>query len=82
MWLTCVPVSGVQLVVPDLTSNTLANYVNTYPPSSFSSNHWVGSNQIGGVVDTNLKVIGTNNLVCSAPPTRYGQPLTYAVSSS
>jgi hypothetical protein len=55
-------VSGLQLVVPDNTT-TLANYVQTYPPSSLSSNHWVGSNQIGSVVDANLKVIGTNNLV-------------------
>jgi cellobiose dehydrogenase (acceptor) len=55
-------VSGLQLVVPDNTT-TLANYVQTYPPSSLSSNHWVGSNQIGSVVDANLKVIGMNNLV-------------------
>jgi hypothetical protein len=60
--LTRVAVNGLRLIVPDNTT-TLANYVNTYPGSSLNSNHWVGSNQIGGVVDTNLKVIGTNNLV-------------------
>ncbi len=28
----------------------------------WGSNHWVGSNAIGAVVDENTKVLGTNNL--------------------
>jgi cellobiose dehydrogenase (acceptor) len=57
-------VKELRLIVPD-NATTLADYVNKYPGSSLNSNHWVGSNQIGGVVDKNLKVIGTNNLVGS-----------------
>jgi len=59
-------VPGLTLVTPDNTT-TLEDYVNTYDPETMCSNHWTGSARIantssGGVVDTNTKVFGTNNL--------------------
>jgi cellobiose dehydrogenase (acceptor) len=54
--------ASVKVLVPDLTQTTVASYVNNYPASDLCSNHWVGSNSIGQVVDANLKVFNTNNL--------------------
>ena len=55
-------VPELTLITPDNTT-TLTDYVNTYPTTSLNSNHWVGSCQIGQVVDDNLKVLNTDNLV-------------------
>ncbi|RDB26778.1 Cellobiose dehydrogenase [Hypsizygus marmoreus] len=54
-------VPGLTLVTPNNTT-TIADYVNNYDNASLGSNHWVGSNAIGAVVDENTKVFNTNNL--------------------
>jgi len=54
-------IQGLTLITPDNTT-TITNYVNNYDPGSLNSNHWVGSNSIGNVVDENTKVFNTNNL--------------------
>jgi len=54
-------VPGLTLITPDNTT-TITDYVNNYDPGSLNSNHWVGSNSIGQVVDENAKVKNTNNL--------------------
>jgi len=63
---TVTSVPGLSLITPDNTT-TLADYVNNYPPATMCSNHWTGSARIandssGGVVDTNTKVFGMQNL--------------------
>jgi cellobiose dehydrogenase (acceptor) len=52
----------VTLLQPDLSAQSVADYVKSYPTSNLCSNHWVGSAAIGRVVDANLKVMGMNNL--------------------
>ena len=64
---TLIIVPNLRLVTPDNTT-TVIDYVNNYPPSSLNSNHWLSSNKIGVVVDENLKVMNTNNLVSSVSP--------------
>ncbi|KZS87659.1 cellobiose dehydrogenase [Sistotremastrum niveocremeum HHB9708] len=54
-------VPQLTLITPDNTT-TLQDYVDNYPPTSLNSNHWVGANSIGKVVDSNLLVNGTSNL--------------------
>jgi cellobiose dehydrogenase (acceptor) len=54
--------STIKVLVPDLTQMSVSDYVKNYPASNLCSNHWVGSNSIGQVVDANLKVFNTNNL--------------------
>ncbi|EGN94369.1 hypothetical protein SERLA73DRAFT_171373 [Serpula lacrymans var. lacrymans S7.3] len=54
-------VPGLTLITPD-NQTTITDYVNSYDPGSLDSNHWVGSNSIGSVVDSNTKVFSTNNL--------------------
>ncbi|PBK88946.1 cellobiose dehydrogenase [Armillaria gallica] len=54
-------VSGMTMITPDNTT-TMEDYVLDYSVGSLGSNHWVGSNAIGAVVDENTKVLGTNNL--------------------
>jgi cellobiose dehydrogenase (acceptor) len=54
-------IPGLTLITPDNTT-TIEDYVNNYPRASMNSNHWVGSNSIGKVVDANTKVMNTNNL--------------------
>ncbi|KAF9038951.1 hypothetical protein BDZ89DRAFT_945553 [Hymenopellis radicata] len=69
-------VTGLTLVTPDK-DTSITDYVNTYPAASLNSNHWVGSNSIGAVVDENTKVIGTDNLFVidvSIPSMPMGNP--------
>ncbi|KAJ6504248.1 cellobiose dehydrogenase [Mycena vitilis] len=74
-------VPGLKMITPDNTT-TIDAYVNSYDPSTMDSNHWIGSNIIGpagkGVVDTNTKVYGTNNLfvvdASIVPSLPYGNP--------
>ncbi|KAK0199858.1 hypothetical protein DFS33DRAFT_1399343 [Desarmillaria ectypa] len=54
-------VNGMKMITPDNTT-TMENYVLDYSVGSLGSNHWVGSNSIGAVVDENTKVFGTKNL--------------------
>ncbi|KAF6760392.1 cellobiose dehydrogenase [Ephemerocybe angulata] len=54
-------VPGLTLITPDNTT-TIQAYVDSYPSGGLNSNHWVGSNSIGKVVDENTKVLKTNNL--------------------
>ncbi|KIY62194.1 hypothetical protein CYLTODRAFT_185011 [Cylindrobasidium torrendii FP15055 ss-10] len=54
-------VSDLVLVTPDNTT-TIEEYLDAYGTSNMGSNHWVGSNSIGSVVDENLKVKETDNL--------------------
>lgn len=54
-------VPGLTMITPDNTT-TIEDYVNNYAPGWLNSNHWVGSNSIGKVVDQNTKVFKTNNL--------------------
>ncbi|KAK0463351.1 hypothetical protein IW261DRAFT_1625625 [Armillaria novae-zelandiae] len=54
-------VSGMTMITPDNTT-TMEDYVLDYSVGSLGSNHWVGSNAIGAVVDENTQVFGTNNL--------------------
>ncbi|KAF7968850.1 hypothetical protein HWV62_29158, partial [Athelia sp. TMB] len=58
---TVYTVPGLTLITPD-NKTSIVDYVNNYDPGNLDSNHWVGSNSIGSVVDVNTKVIGTNNL--------------------
>jgi cellobiose dehydrogenase (acceptor) len=55
-------VPNLTLITPD-NRTTVTDYVNNYPTSSIGSNHWVGSCNIGKVVDENAKVFNTTNLV-------------------
>ncbi|KAJ7472253.1 cellobiose dehydrogenase [Mycena galericulata] len=70
-------VPGLTMITPDNTTN-MVDYVNNYDPATMDSNHWIGSNMIGSVVDVNTKVLGTNNLfVVDAsiiPSLPYGNP--------
>ncbi|KAF7979352.1 hypothetical protein HWV62_42789 [Athelia sp. TMB] len=59
---TVYTVPGLTLITPD-NKTSIVDYVNNYDPGNLDSNHWVGSNSIGSVVDVNTKVIGTNNLL-------------------
>ncbi|KAJ2927968.1 hypothetical protein H1R20_g9137, partial [Candolleomyces eurysporus] len=54
-------VPGLTLITPDNTTS-IRDYVESYPQGNLNSNHWVGSNSIGKVVDENTKVLKTNNL--------------------
>ncbi|EAU86798.2 cellobiose dehydrogenase [Coprinopsis cinerea okayama7 len=54
-------VPGLTLITPDNTT-TIEDYVDNYPTGWLNSNHWVGSNSIGKVVDENTKVFNTDNL--------------------
>ncbi|TFK24100.1 cellobiose dehydrogenase [Coprinopsis marcescibilis] len=54
-------VPGLTLITPDNTT-TIEKYVDDYPTGWLNSNHWVGSNTIGSVVDANTKVLHTDNL--------------------
>lgn len=60
-------VPGLTLITPDVTQ-TIEEYVDAYDPATMDSNHWVSTTTIGNssanaVVDANVKVFGTNNLV-------------------
>ncbi|KAJ1310031.1 hypothetical protein OPQ81_006784 [Rhizoctonia solani] len=57
-------VPGLELRYPNLNSTTIEDLVSN---TVGGSNHWIGSTRVGGnsstsVVDTNLKVWGTDNL--------------------
>ncbi|KAJ7594442.1 cellobiose dehydrogenase [Mycena floridula] len=54
-------VPNLTMITPDNTM-TLQAYVDSYPLANMDSNHWVGSNSILKVVDTNTKVYNTTNL--------------------
>ncbi|EGN94368.1 hypothetical protein SERLA73DRAFT_77778 [Serpula lacrymans var. lacrymans S7.3] len=54
-------VPGLTLITPD-NQTTITDYVNNYDPALLNSNHWVGSDSIGSVVDSNTKVFKTDNL--------------------
>nr|Q01738.1 RecName: Full=Cellobiose dehydrogenase; Short=CDH; AltName: Full=Cellobiose-quinone oxidoreductase; Flags: Precursor [Phanerodontia chrysosporium]AAB61455.1 cellobiose dehydrogenase [Phanerodontia chrysosporium]AAB92262.1 cellobiose dehydrogenase [Phanerodontia chrysosporium]AAC49277.1 cellobiose dehydrogenase [Phanerodontia chrysosporium] len=59
-------IPGLTMITPDVTQ-TLEEYVDAYDPATMNSNHWVSSTTIGSspqsaVVDSNVKVFGTNNL--------------------
>ncbi|ETW75429.1 cellobiose dehydrogenase 1 [Heterobasidion irregulare TC 32-1] len=59
-------VTGLTLITPD-EQMTIEQYVDAYDKSTMDSNHWVGSAKIGtsasnAVVDSNVKVFGTDNL--------------------
>lgn len=56
----CAFLDGVVRFRPDRRGLELP--VNNYAPGWLNSNHWVGSNSIGKVVDQNTKVFKTNNL--------------------
>jgi cellobiose dehydrogenase (acceptor) len=61
-------VTGLTLLTPDPTTTSVQQYIDAATPSSLLSNHWVGSTVLGtnasvAVVDENLKVFGTDNLV-------------------
>ena len=65
--LTTSIVSNLTLIVPDLTTQTIQQFVDAYHHDAMCSNHWIASTKIGtsnttSVVDTNTKVWGTNNL--------------------
>ncbi|KAK0437789.1 cellobiose dehydrogenase [Armillaria borealis] len=67
-------VSGMTMITPDNTT-TMEDYVLDYSVGSLGSNHWVGSNAIGAVVDENTKVLGTNNLfIVDVPALPLGNP--------
>ncbi|KAK0444192.1 cellobiose dehydrogenase [Desarmillaria tabescens] len=66
-------VSGMKMITPDNTT-TMENYGALYL-GSLGSNHWVGANSIGAVVDENTKVFGTNNLfIVDVPALPMGNP--------
>ncbi|KAJ3567244.1 hypothetical protein NP233_g6490 [Leucocoprinus birnbaumii] len=54
-------VPGLTMITPDNTTN-VDDYLDNYDLSGMNSNHWVGSCTIGSVVDSNVKVMNTNNL--------------------
>ncbi|KAK7434183.1 substrate-specific activator of APC-dependent proteolysis [Stygiomarasmius scandens] len=54
-------VPGLKMITPDNTT-TMSDYLNSYSLANMNSNHWVGPCTIGKVVDSNTKVMGTDNL--------------------
>ena len=55
------------MITPD-NHMTIDQYIAAYDRATMDSNHWVGSAKIGtssatAVVDSNVKVFNTNNLV-------------------
>ncbi|KAK0477718.1 cellobiose dehydrogenase [Armillaria luteobubalina] len=65
-------VSGMTMITPDNTT-TMEDYGESL--GSLGSNHWVGSNAIGTVVDENTQVFGTNNLfIVDVPALPLGNP--------
>lgn len=59
-------VPGLELLLPDLESTTIEEYVRGSTEGR-GSNHWLGTAAVGKVVDVNAKVMGMRNLVSPLP---------------